>query len=124
MEESYKKLKIKIVLSVILVISVVAGMRLYDDVVSHKKDMTEKRQLITKQFNILFNDKVKEVNSYLKARLNGIAKLNALENLEMNNREGLYKKASFRFKVITKEKPNVTRLHFFKPGSISFLRVS
>ncbi len=123
MREDYKKLKFKVILSVVIVISIIAGMRLYDDIISHKKDMTEKKQLITKQFNILFTNKLKEVDGYLKARLKGIAKLKTIENLESNNRDTLYKKASFRFNVITKENPNVTRLHFFKPGSISFLRV-
>ncbi|MCK5294327.1 MAG: GHKL domain-containing protein [Arcobacteraceae bacterium] len=123
MEKDYKKLKFKVVLSIIIVISIVAGVRLYDDITSHKQNMIEKNELATKQFNILFENKLKEVDSYLKARLSGIAKLNAIKDLEKNNRDALYKKANFRFSVITKENPNVARLHFLKPGAISFLRV-
>ena len=123
MKDNYKKLKFKVILVVVVVVSVIAGLRLYDDIVSHEKDINEKRELIASQFSVLFKNKIEEVDSYLKARLNGIAKLDTIKNIEANNRDALYEKASFRFKVIVKENPNVTRLHILKPGSISFLRV-
>ena len=123
MKDGYKNLKFKVILAVIVVVSAIAGLRLYDDIVSHEKDIKEKRILVSNQFSVLFKNKIEEVDSYLKARLNGIAKLDTIKNIEANNRDALYEKASFRFKVIVKENPNVTRLHILKPGSISFLRV-
>ena len=124
MKKEFNKLKLKVLGITTLIIMLIAGLRLYDDVISYNKYLNGKKDILNNYFISHFVYEKERIQNYLITRANAIISFKQIrEALNVKDRDLLYKLVLKRFETIKNEDPNVKRMHFYEKGTKSFLRL-
>ena len=119
-----KRLKIFTLSAIVILVTIIGGFRLADDINNAQKIHQEKEELILKQIQYLYDKELRMINNGLISRGKYLVNSDIVkDSFKTKNRNKLLKLASSRYKIMKKSFPTLCIMHFHFSDNTSFLRV-